>query len=260
MLPLLLLLSLIGLFLPPRFALRIGGVGVILALSILVYFNTPYDPGAGHALGVAMLGSAFALFFGAILLGLVVRGVWALRAGPAQPIEYDCRRLDQLLAAFAMVVPAGVIAMALGNRLSGGGHPLGVHLALLAGLAGTAVFALMRTGGLSRAALIGLALWLALITADSLRLDGQLRADLARVSQDTQSCLAIGPNAMPLDRAPPLMGLTAPKPILLLVGTPATKGSCGGPSATMALSAPVSTRVPFPAPHPDACPTPLALR
>jgi hypothetical protein len=39
----------------------------------------------------------------------------------------------------------------------------------------------------------------------------------ALVPKDAPYCLAIGPNRLPAAKAPPLMGLTAPKPILLLV-------------------------------------------
>lgn len=215
----LLILPLAGLLLPPRFALRLGGLGIVALLGLLVFGNTPYNPGAGHGLGLALIGFFVVLFFGAIIAGLIARGLWhAWRGTPIGPGDIAVPpALDQMLVGLAMAVPAGLAALALGQALSGHAGPLAVHLGLLAGLAALAVGSAFAARGMVRAAGLGLSLWLAVIVADSMRLERQLRADLP---QDRAYCLAIGPDRLPPERLPPLMGLTAPKPIHLQIADP----------------------------------------
>lgn len=215
----LLVLPLLGLLLPARYSLRLGGLGIVALMAVAVYGNTPYDPGAGHGLGLAIIGLFVALFFGAIGAGLIARGIWHARRGnPVGPADLAVPPLvEELLIGIAMVVPAGIAAMVLGNVLSGHAQPLAVHLVLLAGLAALAAVAGLRMRGLLRGAVLGLSLWLAAIVADSMRLERQLMSNLQR---NVGFCLAIGPDRLPLDEVPPLMGLTAPKPILLVRRAP----------------------------------------
>lgn len=218
MVPIVYLLSLLGLLLPPRFSTRLGLAGIILGLIGWLYSNTPNRPGIGHSLGMAVVFGSYAVFLGAIFVGLLVRGLWATvfrSPKPAQDHEI-VPVLDWLLVALFMALPAGVIGLTLGTLLAGSGSPLGTHVALLSSFAATAAIALRWIRGAGRAALLGLAVWLGLITGDSLRLDSQLRAELARYSVGQTTCLAIGPDAVSLDNVPRLMGLTAPKPILLV--------------------------------------------
>ena len=220
MAPFVLFLALLGLLLPPRFSVRLGLASIILGLIVWLYSNTPYDHGAGHGLAMAMIFWAFAVFLGAIFAGSVAWGLWATISRPSEPVQDDGLGpiLDQLLVALFMALPAGLIALTLGNLFAGSAHPLLVHVALLASLAGTAAIALRWTSGAGRTALLGLAVWLGLITGDSLRLEGQLRAELANYAHGQTICLAIGPDALPLESVPRPMGLTAPKPILLVTG------------------------------------------
>lgn len=218
----LLILPLTGLLLPAGYALRFGAAGIVALLALGVYGNTPLNPGAGHGYGVAILFMFFVLFFGGIAAGLVARGLWHAWRGRSVDLGDLAvpRLLDDLLAVLAMVIPAGLVAMMLGRALSGSTHPLAVHLGLLAGLAAAALGAVGGLRGLARAAVLGLSLWLAVIIVDSMRLEGQLRADAARMSSDRLRCLAVGPQGLPPDPAVPLMGLTAPKPIILHTADP----------------------------------------
>lgn len=75
-------------------------------------------------------------------------------------------------------------------------------------------------GGLLRAGALGLSMWLAVIMGDSMQLQGQIAADAALILQDRPGCLAIGPQGLPPGTGLPLMGLTAPKPIILLIADP----------------------------------------
>ncbi|EEW25180.1 hypothetical protein [Rhodobacter ferrooxidans] len=211
-----------GLVLPARHALRLGALGVIALMTFAVYGNAAYHQGAGYALGVAMVGTFFALVFGAIVAGLIASGLWQAWHGnwPAAADPAMPPALDNLLIAVAMVVPAGIAALALGSALAGNAHPLAVHLGLLAALATLALVTTFGLHGLVRAAALGFCLWLAVIVADSMRLEGQLLADAARIKPDLPRCMAIGPQGMPLAQVPPLMGLTAPKPILLHIADP----------------------------------------
>lgn len=213
----LLLLPVVALFLPVRYSLRVGGAVIVAVVAFGIYDSTPYDPGAGYGFGMTILVSSVLLFLGGILLGLILRGLWHLWRGNRIALkDLAAPVADRVLAGWAMVVPAGAIALILGEALAGDAHPLRTHLLLLAGLAGLALLALFRAGGLLRAALLGLCLWLTLIVADSMQLQRQIEADLPK---DLPFCLAIGPDRLSADKLPPLMGLTAPKPILLLTMT-----------------------------------------
>lgn len=210
----LLLLPFAALIPPPRHALRLGLAGMAAALALTVYSNIPYNPGAGAALGEAFLALFALLFFGSVLLGIVARAVWrSWQGNPLTPEDFSAPRTDRALMAFAMVLPAGTAALWLGDVLAGNAAPLRTHLFLLAGLAGLALAAVLPLPGLIRAALLGFAAFAAGIVADSMRLDRQLSASLP---PDTALCLAIGPDRLPRDQVPPLMGLTAAKPILLI--------------------------------------------
>lgn len=220
-----LILPALGLVLPPRYALRLAALGVIAIVAFAVYGNTTYDPGAGHAIGVVILGGFAALYFGAILAGLGARWLWHLwRGAPDGPGKWSFADLsvppavDQFLAGLTMLVPAGLVALALGTALAGSSHPLLVHLGLLAACLSLGGIAVVLLQGMARAAAIGLALWMAIIVSDSMRLEGQVIADAARQAGSLPMCLAIGPDGLGPDQLPPLMGLTAPKPILLRVG------------------------------------------
>ncbi len=219
-----LILPLLGLVLPPRYALRLAAVGIIALLAFGVFGNKAYDPGAGHGLGLAILIWFVILFFGAILLGLAARGLWHLWRisldDSAKPGLADLSvppLLDQLLAGLAMIVPAGLLALALGDFLAGSGHPLLIHIGLLVAVLSLGVVALIYLDGLPQAATLGLSIWLAFIVADSMRLEGQMMADVTRQAGALPQCLAIGPEALAPGQLPPLMGLTAPKPILLRI-------------------------------------------
>lgn len=218
----LLILPLTGLFLPARYALRLGALGIIALLALGVYGNTPSNPGVGHGYGVAMIFVFSVLFFGAIALGLIARGVWhGWRGAPLDPVDLAVPAfVDWLLLGLAMVVPAGLVGLTLGRGLSGAAHPLLVHLALLAALAAAALGAAVTIPGLARAAVLGLSLWLAVIVVDSMRLEGQVLADAARRAPDLPHCLAVGQLGLPPDPDVPLMGLTAPKPIILQIADP----------------------------------------
>ncbi len=208
-----LVLPVAGLILPPRFSLRLAGAGLVALLGLAVYANTP----PGHdsdPFGDALLVVFAMLFFGAVLLGILARGVLrSWRGNPLTPEDFSAPRTDRALMAFAMVLPAGIAALWLGDVLAGNAAPWRTHLFLLAGLAGMALAAVLPLPGLIRAALLGFAAFAAGIVADSMRLDRQVAA---LVPKDAPYCLAIGPNRLPAAKAPPLMGLTAPKPILLV--------------------------------------------
>lgn len=213
----LLLLPIAALVLPARFSLRLGAAVIVALIALGIYDSALYDPGAGYAPGEAILGAAVLLFFPAIVLGLILRGLWHLWQGNRiGRKDFAAPVADMVLAVWAMVVPAGAIALTLGDVLAGDANPLRTHLLLLAALAGLALLALFRTRGPIRAALIGFSLWPALIVADSMRFRHQIEAALPK---DLPFCLAIGPDHQPVDKVPPLMGLTAPKPILLLTMT-----------------------------------------
>ena len=218
----LLILPIAGLLLPARYALRLGALGLTTLLAIGIYDNTPLNPGAGQGLGLAMIFMFFVLFFGAITLGLVVRAIWgAWRSVALDPADLAVPALvDALLVGLAMVVPAGMFALALGNALSGNVHPLAVHLGLLATMAATSLASVFTLPGLARAAVLGLSLRLAVIVVDSMRLERQVLADVTRPLPDQPRCLAVGPQGLPPDHAVPLMGLTAPKPIILQIADP----------------------------------------
>ncbi|MFZ1337699.1 MAG: hypothetical protein WAS26_01440 [Paracoccaceae bacterium] len=203
-----------GALLPPGHALRLGALSLI-GLGVLgVYGNTPYMPGAGNALGQALLFWFYILLFGAITLGLMARWIWSLWRGPdGWMLSWRVpAALDLGLIALAMVIPAGMLAVVLGDGLAGSDAPLRMHLILLAICAslGLGAFWLPKV---ARAAELGFALTLAAITVDSMRLDGQLHSQLPA----TGYCLAIGPDHLPPDQVPPLMGLTAPKPIVRVI-------------------------------------------
>lgn len=209
-----LILPIAGLALPPRISLRLGAAGIVALLALSVYDSVPYDPGAGHDLGEAILAGFAILFFAAIFLGIVLRWLWNWwHRIDMTPDDLEAPLADQALAFLAMVLPAGMVALWLGAALSGNTAPLRTHLLLLAGLAAAALGAHVLVRGVVRAGMLGLAAFLALIVADSMRLDGQIQAQLPK---DAPYCLAIGPDFLSRDRAPPLMGLTAPKPILLV--------------------------------------------
>lgn len=198
----------VGPFLPPRLALRLGGLGVVLGLDFIVYGNVAYDPGAGFGLGEAMLAGLALLYFGAVGVSLAVGAFWRGRSrGPAVP-----RLLDQVLIAFAMTPPAGAIALILGNLLAGHSQPLAVHLGLAGVLAALSAAAFRSRSDAIRAAIWGLSLTLGLIVWDSTR----LAAQIAEALPQRPHCLAFGPEGAPPPQMP-LMALTAPKPILLRV-------------------------------------------
>lgn len=210
----LLILPIAGLVLPPRYSLRLGAAGIVALLALSVYGNTPYLPGAGHALGEAILARFAILFFAAIFLGIVLRWLWNWwHRIDMTPTDLEAPLADQALAFLATVLPAGMAALWLGAALSGNTAPLRTHLLVLAGLAAVALGSLVLAKGVIRAGLLGFAAFLALIVADSMRLDRQIQAQLPK---DTPYCLAIGPDFLSRDQTPPLMGLTAPKPILLV--------------------------------------------
>jgi hypothetical protein len=218
---LLVVLALLGLLLPPSYSVRLALVGLVALLSLPIYSNRPPEEGAGYALGLVFIFSGFLIFIGAIMLGLIARGLWYLihrgRGSEAEPSPPP-PAVDVGLIAIAMFPVAGLVALWLGNALSGSAAPLAVHLTLFAGLAAVAVFS-RSLPPLAHGAALGLALWLALIVGDSLRLETQVRADLARLRTDVErACLALGPDRLHLDQVSPLMALTAPKPILLLHG------------------------------------------
>lgn len=58
----LLLLPVAALVLPARFSLRLGAAVIVALIALGIYDSTPYDPGAGYALGMAILGGAALLF------------------------------------------------------------------------------------------------------------------------------------------------------------------------------------------------------
>ncbi|MEZ5796026.1 MAG: hypothetical protein R3D63_00100 [Paracoccaceae bacterium] len=204
-----------GLLLPPRYSLRLGAAGVVAVLALPVFDSAPADPDWGFALFWGSLWILFLAYFGAVVIGLALRRLWRWRHGVA-PWSFDLSAplADRALVFLAMALPAGIMALWLGSLLSGDTSPLRTHLLLLAGLAGLALSAALPVHGLVRAAVLGFAGFAALIVADSMRLDGQIQAQLPT---DAPYCLAIGPDRLPRDQSPPLMGLTAPKPILRVV-------------------------------------------
>ena len=141
---------LVLLILPPRLALRLGGLGVVLGPDVIVYGNAAYEPGAGSGLGLAMLAGLALVYFGTVAVSLAVGAVWRCRSrGPAVP-----RLLDPVLIAFAMTPPAGAIALIPGDLLAGHSRPLAVHL----GLAGV-LAALSAAAFLIRSAAIRAPIW-----------------------------------------------------------------------------------------------------
>ena len=63
------LLPIAGLILPPRYALRLAGAGLVALLAFAVFSNTP--PGQDSDLiGQAILTVFAVLFFGSVALGL----------------------------------------------------------------------------------------------------------------------------------------------------------------------------------------------
>ena len=197
---------LVLLILPPRLALRLGGLGVVLGLDVIVYGNVAYEPGAGSGLGQAMLAGLALVYFGTVAVSLAVGALWRGRSrGPAVP-----RLLDPVLIVFAMTPPAGAIALIPGELLAGHSRPLAVHLGLAGVLAALSAAAFLIRSAAIRAAIWGLSLSLGLIVWDSTRLARQI----AEALPERPHYLAFGPEGAPPPPMP-LMALTAPKPILL---------------------------------------------
>jgi len=193
----------------------------LIGLGVLgVYGNTPYMPGAGFGIGLALLFVFCILNFCAIVLGLALR--WGMRRLFKGASSEDVWMfswqvvpwVDLILMALFMVIPAGIIAMILGSALAGSESPLAVHLVLLVVWAAMTLGAFWVPDRRVMAAGVGLSVALAVITVDSMRLGSQLRAALP----EGDYCLAIGPDHLPLDQVPRLMGLTAQKPILRVTG------------------------------------------
>lgn len=114
--------------------------------------------------------------------------------------------IDGSIAALAMTLPAGILALWLGEVLSGSNFPVIVHLCLLASclcLAGLGV----RAHGIWRGAALGMALCIALITVDSMRFGRMLRA-----GTPAGGCLIFGDHTA----TDPLMALTVAKPVYWL--------------------------------------------
>jgi hypothetical protein len=202
-----------GLVLPTYIGVRVLILAFIGLGWLEVYEREFYDPGVGHTFGLMIVGA----LIGSFALGALVRGALrgALGPGMALPSPRWIFGVDRLLLIAAMGVPAGLTALILGAILAGAGRPVAVHVTLLAVLALTGVAALRKMTGHPRAAALGFCAFLAGIVGYSMRMEPGFQAALRQ--NDAPWCLSIGPRALALDQVPPLMGLTAPKPILLLV-------------------------------------------
>ncbi|MFZ1483087.1 MAG: hypothetical protein WAT25_20195 [Paracoccaceae bacterium] len=205
-----------GLLLPPGYALRLAALALIGLGILAVYQRATYSVGAGQVLDETMLFWVFILLFALVAVGIGLReGLKRGRGVTGWLVSYHVQAaVDYGLIALFMAIPAGMLAVVLGDGLAGSEAPLRVHLILLAICAALALWSLWLPR-LARAAELGFALALAAIVADSMRLDGQLRAHLPQKAH----CLAIGPDNLAMDQLPLLMGLTAPKPILLVTGS-----------------------------------------
>lgn len=114
--------------------------------------------------------------------------------------------VDGVVAALAMTLPAGILALWLGEVLSGSEFPLIVHLGLLTCCFGLAGLGLRERGVWSGAAL-GMALCIGLVTLDSMRFGRMLHS-----RTPVGGCLIFGDQTTPV----PLMALTVAKPVYWL--------------------------------------------
>jgi hypothetical protein len=111
-----------------------------------------------------------------------------------------------MVPALAMTLPAGLLALWLGTVLSGASHPLAIHLGLLATcLIGGALG--FKVTAPWRGATLGLALWMVLITLDSMRFGATLTS-----ATPAGGCLVFGGGAA----TDPVMALTVAKPVFWL--------------------------------------------
>lgn len=198
-----LFLFLLAAVLFPRFGILLLLLGLVACADVLIYGNLPRDPGAGETIGRAILGVAAVVWVGGCLVAVGI-GV-ALRRGLGALLP---PWVEAPAAALAATVPAGALALGLGHVLSGAPFPLAVHLGLLGlwaliGLAGRTLPSPWNGG------VIGLALWMAVITADSMGFE-------ARVMPGAGACLSLGGQDPAAFR--PLMALTVPKPVLRMTG------------------------------------------
>lgn len=114
--------------------------------------------------------------------------------------------IDGVAAALAATLPAGILALWLGEVLSGSNSPVVVHLSLLACCLCVAGLG-MRAHGIWRGAALGMALCFALITLDSMRFGRMLHA-----RTPAGGCLIFGDQTATY----PLMALTVAKPVYWL--------------------------------------------
>jgi hypothetical protein len=207
-----------GAFLPSFLGLRLLAAALIGVGLVEVWERDFYSPGIGDTFGLMIVATILVL----LTVGVMARAAYrAARVGSmALPPPDWIRTLDRLLVIAAMGIPAGLTAMALGGLWAGSGYPVALHSSLLAGLAVSILAVWWWMDGHPRAAAIAFCTILGAITIDSLFLERQLRAEVLMFYADQPHCLSIGPTALSLDAASPLMGLTAPKPILLLVNGP----------------------------------------
>jgi hypothetical protein len=178
----------------PRPRLRLPILMIAAVLNLWVYggtarYSLPDDANTGYLV--------------AATLGLACVGFGMYLHTSDRPLP---RWIDEVSAALAMTLPAGLLALWLGDVLSGSAFPLEVHLGLLlcclvlSGLS-------FRVRGLWRGATLGMAIWIAMVTLDSMRFGQMLRAETP-----VGGCLIFGGQAT----RDPLMGLTVAKPVYWL--------------------------------------------
>lgn len=217
----------------PRLCPRLLILGAAALLNLGIY-DRHGEPGAGYALGMMIL-QGLGLGFVVVIVLAGALG-WAVSgAGPRIPAW-----LDGLGAALVMTVPAGMLALGLGQALAGSGAPWAMHVTLLT------LCGLLTLGGLLipdpwRGGALGLALWLGLITADSMRFEELL-------ALPPEACLWVDGQDPAAFR--PLMALTVPKPVILWQEGSALRWSFRGRAFTRDAGLPRSER---------ACPAPLTL-
>lgn len=105
--------------------------------------------------------------------------------------------------ALAMTLPAGLLALWLGTVLAGASHPLAVHLGIVAACLIGAALGFTLTAPW-RGATLGLALWMALITLDSMRFGATLTN-----ATPADGCLVFGDGPA----TGMVMALTVAKPV-----------------------------------------------